>query len=313
LRIAWPLAGLALFYWGVLHSPPERPVPDAGAPHAAPGAQGGGARRQGEGAGSAERMEPAEARRLASLSRSALLAGRFQEALDPTLRLHEAFPTNHVFVGRLANIHHALGRPVEEAGDWEEFLTMAPVPAEACPHLGKAYWKAGETRRAVDAFERCLAFDPNDPDSIFFLAWACERTGDIGRARELYDRGHRISPAYPDISIGLARMKLREGGNEAARGIAASVLAGSPDQVDALLVMGLALQREGRGAEARGYLERGAKLSDTYADFHIALGRLDESEGNYGAARGRYEHVLASDPANREAQDGLGRVAGRAR
>lgn len=251
-------------------------------------------------------------RGLAARSQEAYLAGRWNEALEPTLALHEAYPENHVYLGRLAQIYQEIGRPEDEARTWEEYLVVAPIPSEACPQLGRAYWKQGATGKAIDAFERCLRLDPEDPDAIFFMAWGYEHVGDVARAFALYEKGHAQSPGYDDMTLGLARIHLRQGKVSLAHAAASKILARAPENVDALLVLGLSLVREGRPEKARALFEKGASLSDAYADFHLALGRMAESEGKLDEARRRYAHVLDLDPGNAEAREGEARLTRRA-
>jgi tetratricopeptide (TPR) repeat protein len=291
-RVLLPAGVLALFYWGLFLSPPAlEPEPSASLPDQA----------------------ETETRRLADLAKKLLRQDLHAEALAPTLKLHEKYPGNHIYIWDLATIYNRLGRPADEARSWEEYLQAAPTPIQACPALPRAYEKQNLTDKAFDAYERCLALDPKDPDAIFFLALACERRGKGERARALYARGLALAPEYADMRLGLARHNLRGGRTEEALKAAERVLAKSPDNVDALLVAGSALHRLGRLDEARENLERGLKKSETYADLHLALASLAADEKKYDEAMRHYNRALALRPGSREALDGLARLAGKTR
>lgn len=222
--------------------------------------------------------------------------GKYQDALPGVLKLHETYPGSHIYIEMAAEIYDHLGDYAKEAEFWEQYFDRAPNPVTACPQIGQAYAKQGKEKESIAAFERCLARDPENSDSIFFLAHALEISGQPERAAELYQHGVKIAPEYSDLQLGLARMYLRQGKVVEARQIALKVLRKSPQNVDALLVAGMACSREGDLTQARQYLEEGVRLSDGYLDFHFALARLDEEENNLTAAIGEYNRILKDRP-----------------
>jgi tetratricopeptide (TPR) repeat protein len=240
-------------------------------------------------------------RQLVERSTALVREGRDQEAFGVLRQLSEASPNDHVYVRQLAGVAQRLGRLEDEARYLERFVRMSPAPMEACPRLGEVYWKQGLAAQSVDAYERCLAFDEEDPDALFFAARAYEWAGRDNDARRLYERGVQLSPEYLDMALGLARLQLREGKTALARTTAVRVLEHDGANVDALLIAGLACQREGNRADARKYLERGVQLKDTYADFHLALGILAEDEQQIDVAMRRYARTLELDAGNRDA------------
>ena len=254
IRLAAPAATLWLFYWVLLvHSARS---PDATSPG----------------------LSAAEFQRLLEQSRELLHAHQYKGALDLVLRLHHADPGNQLHLFDLATIYGNLGRPEDEARYWEMFFERAPLPIEACPQIGLAYQKQSKIDEALHAFERCLALDSTNADSLFFLAHALERKGDFTRAVDLYKRGLTIAPNYIDLRIGLARVALRQGHSKEARDMSLQVLQRSVDNVDALLVAGLASWRTGDRAAARAHLERGARIAPGDADFQVALRDLAREE-----------------------------------
>jgi tetratricopeptide (TPR) repeat protein len=239
---------------------------------------------------------------LLSASSTLLNEGKYQDALQAMLKLHEAYPENHIYISKLADIYDRLGLYKEEAEMWEQFLDHAHRPLEACPQIGQAYWKQGvlKEKEAISAFERCLAFDPSNTDSIFYLAHALEMSGQFDRAGELYQRGLTFDPKYTDLRLGLARVWLQQDKLEKAKESALGVLGGSPDNVDALLIAGLVDAKEGNLREAKKFLERGAKLSPGYTDFHIALAKIAEQEKNAPEAIRQYNKILELHPEYRD-------------
>jgi tetratricopeptide (TPR) repeat protein len=135
-------------------------------------------------------------------------------------------------------------------------------------------------KEAFHAFERCLAIDEQNSDSLFFFGHALETEGQTERAAALYRRGLKTSPLYPDLILGLARIQVQRGELDAARRAVQGVLQRSPDNVDALLVAGIIAWRSGETAQAKRYLDRGRLLSPRYQDFRVILDRvLSEERG----------------------------------
>jgi len=242
-----------------------------------------------------------ESRDLLDESRKLILAGKNQEALAPALKLYNAYPENYLYSKSLAEIYHRLERYREEADYWEKFMQYAPLPLEGCPDIGQAYWSLKQYDKAIAAFERCLSFDPQMSDSIFFLAHALEMTGGRQRAGQLYSQALARDPQNMDCRIGLARVEMRDGKLVEARKRILDALHDSPENLDALLAAGLIFWRLGDTQQAKRYLTKGAGLSTGYADYHLILGRIEESQGHARDALIRYNRVLEMQPDNEEA------------
>jgi tetratricopeptide (TPR) repeat protein len=225
--------------------------------------------------------------------------GKYQEVLGDVSKLLAAYPGNHMYLEMAAKAYGQVGDHQREAEYWEKYVDHAPIPVTACPQLGQAYQKQGKQKEALDSFQRCLAFDPENTDSIFFFAHALEMDGQTDRAAELYERGLKIAPKYTDLQIGLARVELRQGKVRQAKQTIMPTLTRTPPNPDALLVAGLVLRREGDLAGAKRYLERGEQLSDSYTDIHVALAEIAEQEKNYREAIRQYDRILQQQPDDR--------------
>lgn len=251
---------------------------------------------------SVRQATPEESSELWEECNSLFRAGKYQQALPGVLKLHQNYPGNHIYIEMAAEIYDHMGRYDLEADFWEQYFDRAPNPVAACPQIGQAYWKQGKQKEAISAFERCLARDPENSDSIFFLAHALELSGQTDRAAELYQRGVSIAPEYTDLQLGLARMRLRQGKDAEAKQIALKALAKSPKNVDALLVAGLSYTHENNPIKARQYLQEGVKLADDDLDFHFAIAQLDEQEQNFSGAVAEYNRILQAQPDNENAR-----------
>ena len=125
-------------------------------------------------------------------SQSAFSAGRYREALPPTERLTIKLPSQAIYLDRLARIRHELGDARGEAAAWEGVFRTSPTPTEACPMLAQAYEAARDAARTLDAYERCVQVEPDNPDALVYLGRAynaAERgSGRQARSRARADR-----------------------------------------------------------------------------------------------------------------------------
>jgi tetratricopeptide (TPR) repeat protein len=244
-----------------------------------------------------------ESQRLADQSNSLVHEGRYADALKPTLTLYKAYPGNHIYLGRLADIYDFLGRYDEEARYWEKFMALAPMPIAACPQIGQAYWKQGEKfeAQAVAAYQRCLALDPKNTDSLFYLAHAMEMSGQWTQAAEQYQKGLAISPGHTDLTLGLARCWLRLDRPNDARKLAEKILSKHPRSAGAFLVLGMFYLHRENYVEAKKVLTRGVNMADTNPDFHILLERVAEHMNDYAEALRQYNRVVELRPEDAQA------------
>jgi tetratricopeptide (TPR) repeat protein len=198
-------------------------------------------------------------RRQLLLRRSREMASRGQagRALETVLRLKAQEPRETEILRLTAELYHQLGRYADEAAVWEDFMTNAPLPREACPYIGMAYRLVGRMDKSFESFQRCLALDEKDPDALLFVAMYHERRAELAEARRILDRALAISPTYPDLLIARARIAVRLGNWREARKLVEPVLQRQSDDPDALLVAAMASLAAGDLARARAYVDRG--------------------------------------------------------
>jgi tetratricopeptide (TPR) repeat protein len=241
-------------------------------------------------------LTAAESSSLWSESQSFFNQSKYRESLAAALKLHDSYPGNHLYLEMAAASYGRLGDYPHEAEFWEKYFDSAPNPLAACPQMGQAYWKQGRKHEAIDAYERCLARDPKNADSIFYLAHALELAGELDRAADLYRQGMQIAPEYADMKIGLARLWLRQGKAAQAEKESQLLLQSSPDNLDALLVAGLAYSAEGQFAKAKKYLAKGVELSGADSDFREGLAAIAEQENDLREALRQYDAILSQHP-----------------
>ena len=251
-----------------------------------------------------EAVQAGQARAASSLIR----AERWADALAPAQALFAQYPGNHIYAEQVATIHRHLHHDADEAQAWERFIATAPTPSEACPQIGDAYRRMHDPARAVDAFERCLTFEPHNPDLLFYAARAEEAVDKLDRAETLYRHAVDHDARNLDVQLGLARVRLHQDDPVQALAGAQLVLASHPDDADACVVAGLAAIRLERDGEARAYLERGLAVRDTDPDLFLGLGMVEEAAHHPAQARRHYERALALDATRADVRERLDRL-----
>lgn len=229
-------------------------------------------------------------------SGSRFAAEDWTAALEPTRALVERFPTQQVYADRLARIYAHLGKPVQEAAAWEQFVKSAATPEDACPALPQAYQRAGDENAALGAFERCRDFDPSSAEGWFFLGQAYRRAGRDAESVATFRNAVRVDPQHADSRVGLAGGLLRAGEAAEALAVIEPMVSYDPLNADVHLMRGLALLRLDRRVDARASLERAHALDDDYVDVLMALGMLEYADGRMPLARGHFTRAASLAP-----------------
>jgi tetratricopeptide (TPR) repeat protein len=224
-------------------------------------------------------ISPNAARELLEQSRALITQGQQEEALNPLLRLHKAYPEDHIYIQELAETYDRLSRFKEGAEMWELYLQYSPTAVEGCPQVGLDYQRQNKPREAFKAFEKCWTIEAN-ADNLFFYAHALEMDGQFQKALGLYQKGLARSPDYPDLVIGLARVQARLGHAAAARPAIEKILNRLPDNVDALLAAGMVYSEIGDTSTALRHLEHARRLSPQNRDVQLVIYRVSRQDAS---------------------------------
>lgn len=207
-----------------------------------------------------------------------IAAEQWNDALAPMKKLSETYPANHIYAAHLAEIHQHLKQPKAEAAAWEQFIATSPNAYEACPRIGEAYREAGDMPKAIDAFERCLTFDPDNPDMLFYAARAAEWKNDWATAATHYRKAFAADAKNVDVQFGLGRVAFHAGRLEEARALFTGALQAVDGYADVHYFMGLLEQREHHAAAARQQFERALALSPSRAEFIAKVAEINKQE-----------------------------------
>jgi tetratricopeptide (TPR) repeat protein len=163
-------------------------------------------------------------------------ANRFAEALPPTQRIVERWPSQAMYHERLATIFQKLDRPADEAAEWEAVMATSPTPIDACPMVADAYRRMKRDDQALDAFARCAVLEPANPDFYLQLGQALLRAERKAEARQAFERGLEIDASYPDLHLVIGIRQFDDGQLPEARASFERFLALAPERRDEVAV-----------------------------------------------------------------------------
>ncbi len=110
----------------------------------------------------------------------------------------------------LGQAFFALGRYEKALESFEALTAMQPVVAANFYLLGLTLTSLDRGEAASSAFEKAVALDPGDCDSIFYIASNRFRAGKVADAVEVLRRGLKISPRHPEMLGLLTESLLRQ-------------------------------------------------------------------------------------------------------
>ena len=190
-------------------------------------------------------------------------SGRLEQAVAELQKSIEADPdaaAPHVTLGRVLL---GLNRPDEALEALEKAERLDPSDAEVPKMVGRVYLQLAATDASADyaskaekAFKRALELDPEEQESLFYLALLYERTGRSEEALEVKQRLLSVNPTLHDVWVSVAT-GLREQGDlegELEALIKADEL--EPGNAEVLRRAGEIYERLGRQREANVYYEQ---------------------------------------------------------
>ncbi len=107
----------------------------------------------------------------------------------------------------------------QTAGEWVE--------------KGIAYGKQGEYNKAIEAFDKAIAINPNSKETWYNKGNALTKLGEYDKAIEAYDRAIAIDPNYRDAWNNKGTALIRLGENDKAIEAFDKIIALYPDDINA--------------------------------------------------------------------------------
>lgn len=190
------------------------------------------------------------------------VAARYRVPLLPVLVVFAAYGLWALWdwgrAGRWRSL--GLGLAVCAAFAWATNSALTPMDMEgdAAIHynLGNAYAQAGDKERALAAFERAVAKDPEYWQAWLNLGGVKAARGDLAGGGEIFVRVAQEAPRQVEPWMNLAHVRVQQGDVEGAITAYEAALAANPRLLPAYVEMMVLYGRRGSLAEAAGVLAR---------------------------------------------------------
>lgn len=227
----------------------------------------------------------------------------------------------------------------------EQVAAERPTDASVLSLLGSAREAAGDTARALDAYQRALAADPESSDryldytrllmeldrydessqllldGLKFVkdSYALQMrlgsvrmtTGDYERARAAFAAALQEHPEIPLAYVAMARSYFKQGRDAEAVKVLAEAHEKLPPDFLLEYYLGLELSRVDRNAEAATAFERSIGLNANVAEPHYELGRLYLRLDRLKEASAQLLRVIELAPGHANAYYQLSRIYGK--
>jgi len=218
----------------------------------------------------------------------------------------------------LAQPHHEMAKLLDSYGRFEDAAAAYLEAIEREPqnldivreHLRLREGR-GDLARGVAELQTLAGRHSDSPSLWLGLAEGALRMGNVPQAAEAVDRALDRDPHFGEATLLRGEIRLGAGLSSEAEAAFRRILAASPRDARARFGLARALLAQERPREAEVELAKVLEVEPTFSAAHTVLGRYLEQHGDSRAAADAYRRALASDPLDRDAADGLARVASR--
>jgi len=187
------------------------------------------------------------------------------------------------------------GREEEGLGMLRQLAQAAPRRTGVHRAMGVILARSGKFGPAVNQFEKELAIDPDDTQTLTELGMYYFRTGQFDQAEDRLRRATANGRGDARAFRNLAEVSFRAGRTEEGLAQQRQALALAPDDADLLVTHARALMAYGHAEEGRALLDSGAKRLHEAA-IPAERGRQAREALDYDGAVASYQEALALDP-----------------
>ncbi|HEY1505651.1 MAG TPA: tetratricopeptide repeat protein [Stellaceae bacterium] len=182
-------------------------------------------------------------------------------------------------------------------------IERQPQSAALLFELGDCCRQNGDMGRAIQAFERAIALDPDRADAYRGAADAA-----LAQATKPGLPGKAIADLKKFAAmylVALARRQSQHGITGDPHATLREAVALDPKSAPAYAALGELLEARGRFGEAEKALRRAIALDPKLASAHIALGNALQSLGRYQEMEAAYRRALDIDPSLRHLRESM--------
>ena len=226
----------------------------------------------------ASRMNPYDSAVEARIAIAERKAGKHEEAIAALRRAIEINPQNVALQQACARAMLEDGRYQDAYEHYARMLKLFPQDEDALINYGLLAGRLGHPEQAVEAWEKAIRFDPDQPNPHLYLAEVFDQRGDHLTAARHWQEYLRAATLRPDDPA-----------------------AGIPEQTSAMIQLGDDESRTDHADLARSEYQSAVDLANRASDRKLEslafahLGDLQEREGDTKSAAESYQRSLALD------------------
>jgi len=161
--------------------------------------------------------------------------------------------------------------------------------------LTRAYVDTQRWADGLEAGERGLSINADDPDLTRAYAYALQSVGSYNDASEYLRRAMQLRPTYLPVHFELAGLYLARDDDESAIDIYNRILSLAPRNARAMLRLCLAYRKVGEFARALGFCQDSVDNEPADAEAQFQLGLLYYRERQFEASRDAFRQCLRYD------------------
>jgi superkiller protein 3 len=195
---------------------------------------------------------------------------------------------------------------------FEQALRLNPQQAAAYNGIGRVRYHTGPPAAAIAAYEQAMALDPHYIDPVYGLGILYSaQLGDYDRAIAAFQRGLAYNPNHAFLTASLGSTYARKGQIDQALALLEAVRAQDPANTFVLSWLSMLYLHRQRYDDAIAACRREIEVEDAHSP-HRLLGLIYAARGQTAAAMTELEHAVVLDGEDYEARAALATLYRRA-
>ncbi|RZF27451.1 tetratricopeptide repeat protein [Paraburkholderia sp. UYCP14C] len=205
-----------------------------------------------------------------------------------------------------AKRHHTCGKLDIAERYYQQILSTFPTHFEALWRYGSLKLQQGQSDIAIEALEKAIQCDFNEPSAWSNLAIAYSEVGRDIDAGAAHERACALAPDRAAILNNFGNWLATNGKPEEAITLLKSAIRCNPVESDYYANLALAMSKTGQFLDALRYYTHALALNPKSSRGWFGLGNVNLDLCNMEIARGCFQRALELSPANHQAQLNLG-------
>ncbi|MBN1526338.1 MAG: tetratricopeptide repeat protein [Candidatus Omnitrophica bacterium] len=250
---------------------------------------------------------PTSGRSYNNLGNEYLLANDLEKAAEFYRKAIAADPRFMMSYYNLGVVSYKLGKMEDAIWYCQRAIELDPNYPHSYNELGLIYWAMGKKDEAIAAYKTAISLSPN-PVTFRNLAMAYSELNMREEAVWALKKALEIDPNAADIHMRLGFIYLTMGRNEDAVLAYSKAISLRPDNVAAMNDLGVIYFQGGMREKGIDLIRKAISIKPDYAAAHANLGLMYLESGRMEEATAAFKRALETDPANKQAQDGLSKI-----